>query len=568
MIDMPLGQTPYTPTAGRAVLRFDASGNLIVRKSNGSDSNLTIGSKYGVIAPDIASASTTDLSTVDGDYVQVTGTATINSLGTVSAGALFTLVFTGAGQVTHNGTSLILPGGTSITRAAGDVAMFRSLGSGNWRCVNFSKAPIVTTLPQNIAFTGVITPGFFASQQNDYNPSGLATASVLRLQGSGNQNITGIQGGSSGRILVLYNIGTSVLTLKDDDASSSAANRFQLASDLNMPGDSAVTIQYDSTSSRWRLIGTSGVDTNTSVSVDNELVLFSGTTGKQLKRATGSGYAKLTSGVMSVAAQINLASEVSGDLPFANLAQGSALSVLGIAGNATADFAPISAASDFQVFRRSGTTLAFGAINLAQSAAVTGSLPTGNGGTGLASPGANGNVLMSNGTIWTTVAGSRRIAEIHGPNSTDSNVAETVWSFTIPTGTLAADGYILQFSFGGRMNKNANTKTIRVKFAGATFWDGGAITTATGGGFDFYIVNGFILRAFNNSTYGAVYITVGESTTVVPLRCQTRTNSDGGSFGNWDSTVAFAVELNSSAANGGPGDVQFDWGWMSTGPNA
>ena len=38
---------------------------------------------------------------------------------------------------------------------------------------------------------------------------------------------------------------------------------------------------------------------NTSTSVDGEVVLFSGTAGKTGKRATGSGYAKLASGVLS-----------------------------------------------------------------------------------------------------------------------------------------------------------------------------------------------------------------------------------------------------------------------------
>jgi hypothetical protein len=84
---------------------------------------------------------------------------------------------------------------------------------------------------------------------------------------------------------------------------------------------------------------------------------------------------------------VNLASSdaVTGDLPFSNLAQGSALSVLGVTGNATADNASIAAGTDHQVLRRSGTSLAFGAVNLAQSAAVTGTLAVTNGGTGITS---------------------------------------------------------------------------------------------------------------------------------------------------------------------------------------
>ena len=47
-------------------------------------------------------------------------------------------------------------------------------------------------------------------------------------------------------------------------------------------------------------------------------------------------------------------------LGFANLAQGSALSVLGVTGNATADNASIAAGTDHEVLRRSGTSVAFG----------------------------------------------------------------------------------------------------------------------------------------------------------------------------------------------------------------
>src|SRR4051812_37963782 len=47
--------------------------------------------------------------------------------------------------------------------------------------------------------------------------------------------------------------------------------------------------------------GTGDFSSNTATSVDGEVVLFSGTGGKTGKRATGSGIAKLTSGVLSTA---------------------------------------------------------------------------------------------------------------------------------------------------------------------------------------------------------------------------------------------------------------------------
>jgi hypothetical protein len=63
-------------------------------------------------------------------------------------------------------------------------------------------------------------------------------------------------------------------------------------------------------------------------------------------------------------AQVNLANGVTGRLPYANITQGSALSVLGVTGNAGADVASIVAASDGDVLRRSGAAVGFGTIVL------------------------------------------------------------------------------------------------------------------------------------------------------------------------------------------------------------
>jgi len=86
---------------------------------------------------DIASATTTDIGAANGNYVDVTGTTTITGLGTVQAGTRRIIQFDGALTLTHNGTSLILPGNANITTAAGDIATFVSLGSGNWVCTNY-----------------------------------------------------------------------------------------------------------------------------------------------------------------------------------------------------------------------------------------------------------------------------------------------------------------------------------------------------------------------------------------------------------------------------------------------
>lgn len=112
------------------------------------------------VSANIAAATTTDLSTATGNYVNITGAgATITGLGTVTAGRYRFCTFAGINTLTHNATSLILPGGANITTAAGDFALFVSLGSGNWKCIVYTEASGGTpgTLPVSEGGTGKTT---------------------------------------------------------------------------------------------------------------------------------------------------------------------------------------------------------------------------------------------------------------------------------------------------------------------------------------------------------------------------------------------------------------------------
>lgn len=155
----------------------------------------------------------------------------------------------------------------------------------------------------------------------------------------------------------------------------------------------------------WKVVPTTAGGTGLTSYAQGDLLYYnSGTTLTALaKSTTATRYLSNTGTNNNPAwAQIDLTNGVTGRLPYANLAQGSALSVLGVAGNATADVASIAAGTDNQVLRRSGTSVGFGAIALNQSAAVTGALPTGNGGTGLTSFTANGVVYASSTSALTT----------------------------------------------------------------------------------------------------------------------------------------------------------------------
>lgn len=107
----------------------------------------------------IASAATCNIGAANAEFLAVSGTTGITAFDTVAAGVYRSLKFDSALTLTHNSTSLILPGGASITTAANDVAGFRSLGSGNWRCEFYSRATgaAVITLPVANGGTGSTT---------------------------------------------------------------------------------------------------------------------------------------------------------------------------------------------------------------------------------------------------------------------------------------------------------------------------------------------------------------------------------------------------------------------------
>lgn len=88
----------------------------------------------------LASAATVDIGAAASNVVTISGTTAITGLGTIAAGALRTVRFTGALVLTYNVTSMILPTAASITTAANDTAEFLSLGAGNWICLSYIRA--------------------------------------------------------------------------------------------------------------------------------------------------------------------------------------------------------------------------------------------------------------------------------------------------------------------------------------------------------------------------------------------------------------------------------------------
>lgn len=108
---------------------------------------------------------------------------------------------------------------------------------------------------QRLIFSQSLTPATLSSDQNDYNPTGWSTATVVRLSSTTTVHITGaLQGVEDGDFKWLINIGTNPIHLDHFSSSSTTANRFLCPEEVDcvLLTNVATGILYDGTSGRWR----------------------------------------------------------------------------------------------------------------------------------------------------------------------------------------------------------------------------------------------------------------------------------------------------------------------------
>jgi len=133
--------------SGRAEIGLTGDDDLHVKVSSDGSTWLealvvdrtTGGVRFRAAETNVASASTCDIGAAAALKVAITGTTTITSFGTAPH-ALRLIKFAGALTLTHNATSLVLPGAANIATAANDRAIAVSDGSGNWYVVAYQRA--------------------------------------------------------------------------------------------------------------------------------------------------------------------------------------------------------------------------------------------------------------------------------------------------------------------------------------------------------------------------------------------------------------------------------------------
>lgn len=145
----------------------------------------------------VAAAATTDIGAASSVAVKITGTgATITGLGTVAAGTTRKVRFADVNTLTHNATSLILPGGANITTALNDRFEAISLGSGNWfvRYYNLASGQAVV---QPASVGRLLNIQYITTTSTYTKTAGTGAQKVKLWGGGGGGGSGGAAGGNS-----------------------------------------------------------------------------------------------------------------------------------------------------------------------------------------------------------------------------------------------------------------------------------------------------------------------------------------------------------------------------------
>jgi len=346
----------------------------------------------------LASAATVDLNTATGNYLQISGTATINSFGTCPAGARFILMFQGIATLTYNATSLIIPGLTNKTTAAGDCCMIVSEGSGNWRIVGYfaisgggggggSVTAVTGTAP--IASSGGTAPDISIPQANGSTDGFLDSADWTTFNGKQDT----------------LSAGTGISIISNVVANTAPDQTVSLASGTGIN----VTGTYPSFTIANTAPSSGGTVTTTGTPSSGQITKFSGATS--ITNATaGTDYLAPPSGTAiqkanSGGALANATAGAGGDYvaPGAATSSGLTMATSRLLGRTTASTGAIEEITvgsglSLSAGSLSATGSGSGTVNSGTANRLTYYAATGTAVSELPTAGSSGQILQSNGT--------------------------------------------------------------------------------------------------------------------------------------------------------------------------
>lgn len=232
-------------------LQGSLAGNAVTLGAAGADANIPI-----TLTPKGTGTVNVPSLTCSGN---VTGTWNGNTIGVAKGGTGLT-AFGTAGQVLRvNATETALEYATVSGGGGG------SLTDGDYGDVVVSGTGTILTVDGvtgAYAIKGAITPAQLTANTNDYAPTGFATATVINLSSNADTvTITGLAGGSAGRMVKLFNTGSNDIVLTDQDTASAAANRFNFGgSDQMLTPGGSIELLYSGTTSTWDVVVVTGDD--------------------------------------------------------------------------------------------------------------------------------------------------------------------------------------------------------------------------------------------------------------------------------------------------------------------
>jgi hypothetical protein len=113
-----------------------------------------------------------------------------------------------------------------------------------------------SAVSSGIFFTGSIDQSI-TENTNNLNIVTVDNFVLIRLTSTGNFSLTGLVPPdiTLGWWLIVYNVGTNNIAIKNNDAGSSANNRFLLGTDKTLQANEGIALVYDTVSLRWRSFG-------------------------------------------------------------------------------------------------------------------------------------------------------------------------------------------------------------------------------------------------------------------------------------------------------------------------
>ncbi|UPT65629.1 MAG: hypothetical protein M0D57_13935 [Sphingobacteriales bacterium JAD_PAG50586_3] len=131
------------------------------------------------------------------------------------------------------------------TQGAGKVLTSDANGNATWATPSSNAPNIYSSTSQTLSGTSNNNISFSSAGYIKFNSGS-----------SSNFSITGFSAGVDGQILILQNVGTGNMTVRNQNNGSSASNRIvtNTGSDVATTGTGTITLIYDGTQSRWVVI--------------------------------------------------------------------------------------------------------------------------------------------------------------------------------------------------------------------------------------------------------------------------------------------------------------------------